>query len=110
MKSVILSLNVGSSSVKFALFRFSASADGEMRIAEGAIERIGVNERFTNHEAAIAEAFATLQQQRLPEPDAVGHRLVHGGPRHARPERVSPALLKSLREMVPFAPLHLPPE
>jgi acetate kinase len=110
MKPVILSLNVGSSSLKFALFRFSASAEGEMRIAVGVIERIGADERFPNHEAAIAAACATLQRQRLPEPDAVGHRLVHGGPRHARPERVSAALLRSLREMVPFAPLHLPTE
>ena len=107
---VILSLNVGSSSLKFALFRLSASAEGEMRIADGAIERIGVDERYPNHEAAISAALATLQQRRLPGPDAIGHRIVHGGPRHSRPERVSAALLESLREMVPFAPLHLPIE
>ena len=107
---VILSFNVGSSSLKFALFRLSASAEGELRIADGAIERIGVDERYPNHEAAISAAFAVFQQRRLPGPDAIGHRIVHGGPRHARPERVSPALLESLREMVPFAPLHLPTE
>lgn len=39
---------------------------------------------------------------------AVAHRVVHGGPRHGHPERVDDALLDSLRELVPFAPLHLP--
>ncbi len=108
MEPVILSLNVGSSSLKFALHRFSAEA--AERITAGAIEGIGVEVRLANHAAAVAAVFATLRQNRLPEPEAVGHRLVHGGPRHEQPERVSPVLLRSLRETVPFAPLHLPNE
>ena len=108
MEPVILSFNLGSSSLKFALHRFSAEA--EERVTEGAIQGIGVGGRQASHGAAVGAALDTLRQQRLPEPDAVGHRLVHGGPRHAHPERVSPALLGSLREMVPFAPLHLPGE
>lgn len=40
--------------------------------------------------------------------DAVGHRVVHGGPRHVRPTRVDDRLLSDLREMVPLAPLHQP--
>jgi len=100
---VVLSLNVGSSSLKFALFRFSA--DGETRLANGAIDQ-----PFTNREAAITAAFTAMKEQHLPEPCAVGHRLVHGGPRHRRPERVDRALLESLREVVRFAPLHLPAE
>jgi acetate kinase len=47
---------------------------------------------------------------RLPHPDAVGHRLVHGGPHHAVPERVTDALFNELRSLIPFAPLHLPDE
>jgi acetate kinase len=122
---VVLSLNVGSSSLKFALFRFSA--DGEARIADGAIDRIGLDgtrlrlrrsdgptyerdEHFTNRETAIVAAFTAMKEQHLPDPGAVGHRLVHGGPRHFLPERVDRALLVSLREVVPFAPLHLPTE
>jgi acetate kinase len=122
---VVLSLNVGSSSLKFALFRFSA--DGETRIANGAIDRIGIegsrlrlrrldgsihdqDEHLTNREAAIVAAFTAMKEHHLPEPAAVGHRLVHGGPRHQRPERVDRALLESLREVVRFAPLHLPAE
>jgi acetate kinase len=125
VEPVVLSLNVGSSSLKFALFRFSA--DGEMRIADGAIDRIGLDgtrlrlrrsdgptyerdEHFANREAAIVAAFAAMKEQHLPDPGAVGHRLVHGGPRHFLPERVDHALLASLREVVRFAPLHLPTE
>ena len=108
MEPVILSLNIGSSSLKFALHRFSGAS--EERITQGAIQGIGAGGRHASPGAAVDAAFDTLRQQRLPEPDAVGHRIVHGGPRYVQPERVSPALLRSLREMVPFAPLHLPRE
>lgn len=118
---IILCLNVGSSSLKFALFEFTAAA--EQRLAEGEVERIGrpgshlrlrtqageqpQNEGdFASHEAALTAVFAALAE--LPAPAALGHRLVHGGPHHARPERIDEALLASLRAVVPFAPLHLP--
>ena len=39
---------------------------------------------------------------------AVGHRVVHGGPNHDRPERVTPELLSALDELTPLAPLHEP--
>jgi acetate kinase len=42
-------------------------------------------------------------------PDAVAHRLVHGGPKLHRPQRVTPDLVAALREIVHFAPIHLPP-
>jgi acetate kinase len=38
----------------------------------------------------------------------VGHRVVHGGPQHARPERITPQLLDELQAFVPLAPLHQP--
>src|SRR5207253_6073245 len=41
-------------------------------------------------------------------PDAIGHRVVHGGAAHAAPERVTAALVAELRALVPFAPLHMP--
>jgi acetate kinase len=56
---------------------------------------------------AILAAFVRLD---LPPPAAVGHRLVHGGPDHTAPERVTPTLLNTLRRLVAFAPLHLPSE
>ncbi|MGZ6144160.1 MAG: hypothetical protein ACXWLM_12535, partial [Myxococcales bacterium] len=93
MVVIVLALNVGSSSLKYALF-----SEDEQRLASGTIERKRPDERIADR---IETVFALLREK----PDAVGHRMVHGGPRHARPERVTPALLASLREMVPFAPL-----
>jgi acetate kinase len=40
--------------------------------------------------------------------DAVGHRVVHGGPRHLGPERVDPLLVSSLYSVSHLAPLHMP--
>jgi acetate kinase len=41
---------------------------------------------------------------------AVGHRVVHGGPHHTHPELITPRLLAELRELIPLAPEHLPGE
>jgi acetate kinase len=40
--------------------------------------------------------------------NALGHRVVHGGVRHSRPERVTPELLDELERLIPLAPLHEP--
>jgi acetate kinase len=117
---VVLCLNAGSSSLKFSVYR-----DGDRGRAEGAVEEIGregarawikrtggapeqVSGRFADHGAAVAGVFDLLARHALPEPVAVGHRLVHGGEEHAAPERVTPALLAALRRLVPLAPLHMP--
>jgi acetate kinase len=42
--------------------------------------------------------------------DAIGHRLVHGGPDYSEPQIVTRELLDALRRLVPFAPNHLPDE
>lgn len=122
----ILCLNAGSSSLKFALYEIGEGT--EARLAEGAVERISLSGGrlwvrgaatdysvdtggdFGDHQAAVAAAFTVLQNLRLSEPAAVGHRLVHGGPDHTAPERVTPQLLDQLRGLVAFAPLHLPSE
>ncbi len=123
---VILCLNSGSSSLKFALYRLAAG--GEERLAEGAVERIGLpgGQRWIrgpaeavladapgdcpDHGAAVGTVLSSLEERNLPALAAVGHRLVHGGPDHAAPERVTPRLLEDLRRLIPFAPLHLPAE
>ena len=123
---VILCLNSGSSSLKFALYRLAAG--GEERLAEGAVERIGLpgGRRWIrgpaeavladapgdcpDHGAAVHTVLTGLEERNLPRQAAVGHRLVHGGPEHAAPERVTPRLVEALRRLVPFAPLHLPAE
>jgi acetate kinase len=120
----VLSLNGGSSSLKFALYL--ARDGGEALVARGAVERIGLaggrlwitgadggglaDERrdFARHEDAVEAGFAALEKLVLPRPAAVGHRVVHGGVEHVVPERIDPALVADLRRLVPFAPLHLP--
>ena len=120
----ILCVNTGSSSLKFALYELG---DGEVALGSGAVERIGEPgarlslrkgadaevERTVDvpdGRAAIETALATLDAAELPAPDAVGHRVVHGGPLHRAPERVDARLLEALKALVPFAPLHLPAE
>jgi acetate kinase len=121
--AVILCLNRGSSSLKFALYEMGAS---ERLIASGEADRIGLDGgRIKLHDAAgtllkdapqsaadrhelIGAIFALLDQCQLPHPAAAGHRVVHGGPRHFAPELITPTLIESLREATPFAPLHLP--
>jgi acetate kinase len=121
-KHVILCLNSGSSSLKFALYRLG---DGEeVRLAHGAAERIGlagghlwlrgtdnealvdVDRDFPDHTAAAEGIAAAAKGLGFQPPEAVGHRVVHGGPEHTAPERVDAQLLAELRRLVAFAPLH----
>ena len=122
---VILCLNSGSSSLKFTLYQLGET---ETLLATGAIERIGLPEGrlwirganqqtlmdthrdFPDPATAVDLAFAGLEQLHFPQPVAVGHRLVHGGPEHITPERVTPELIVSLSRLIAFAPLHLPGE
>ena len=115
----ILCLNAGSSSLKLAL------QAGEERLAQGAVERVGLERgrfwlqggtaaldqegQFPDHGAAVKTALGALDGAEL-HPQAVAHRLVHGGPLHHAPALIDGALLDSLRGLVGFAPLHLPAE
>jgi len=118
--SRVLCLNSGSSSLKLAVY------DDETRLASITVERIGSDRgrittrddarrieseapgTFADTEAALRAAFSALDAVELRPPDAVGHRVVHGGPHYAAPERVTTALVAALRALTPFAPLHLP--
>jgi acetate kinase len=122
---VISCLNSGSSSLKFALYQIG---DGkETLLAQGAVERndaeiarlwIHSAQRkiektctgISSTSAALRAASIELERLQVPHPDAAGHRLVHGGPHHAAPERITDTLLNELRSLIPFAPLHLPDE
>jgi acetate kinase len=115
-------VNAGSSSLKFALF------EGERRILSGQVDGIGVNPRARAKDAtggAItppvldpppstpAEAVPVLipwLRERLGARRiaAIGHRVVHGGAKHAKPTRVTPELVNELEALVPLAPLHEP--
>jgi acetate kinase len=99
----ILTINAGSSSIRFALFSSGARA---ARLLDGKMERIG-------SEAAAVSADRLAQkleaQSHRAAPDAIGHRVVHGM-LHSQPERVSTTLLTELRRIASFDPEHLPRE
>lgn len=104
---MILALNCGSSSLKFGAYRV---ADGHPILAyEGEAEEIGRPcSPFPDHAAALAHAFETIAKGNFEAITAVGHRIVHGGPRLREHQLLTPALAEQLRQAVPFAPLHLP--
>ena len=122
----ILTINGGSSSIKFALFE---AGDSLRRILDGAIDRIGMPEAtFRVKGTDPAETFS----RPLPAPDhtvavgalmdwieqrggrdslaAVGHRVVHGGPKYSEARRISPEMVEELHRLSPFDPEHLPEE
>jgi acetate kinase len=123
MGPLILSLNGGSSSLKFAVYRLSDAA--EERICSGAVEAIGqaagkawlrrgdemLSEEdgtFPDHTAAIQTMFAALHKQGAEKLAAAGHRIVHGGPKFTAPHLVDEKMQETLKDLIPFAPLHLP--
>jgi acetate kinase len=123
MEQPILSLNGGSSSLKFAVYRLSGSA--EERVFFGAVEGIGQSVgkawlrsgdkalqeesgQFTDHTAAVKVMFGALRKQGVEGLAAAGHRIVHGGPKFIKPQLIDPELKSGLKELIPFAPLHLP--
>src|SRR4051794_18370802 len=121
-----LALNAGSSSLKLALFAIEQPS--ERLLVRGAVRRVGqeggriaiedgdgrvlVEEdaNCADHVEALHAALDALDRASLPRAEAVGHRLVHGGPRHRAPARVDAELRASLTELVRLAPLHLPAE
>jgi acetate kinase len=122
---VVLALNAGSSSLKFALFQDGSPPE---RRASGAIDRIGLSgSAFTLHRAdgeservgvsapnhVSAMDYLLQRFERMtPEVkfDAIGHRVVHGGPRYREPQVVDRAMLTELRRIRSFDPDHLPAE
>jgi len=64
-----------------------------------------------DHETALKTLFAWLQGHAVGKDlHALGHRLVHGGADHVKPQRVSAALIEDLKQLIPLAPDHLPDE
>lgn len=123
--SRILTINGGSSSIRFALFETGASL---RRIVHGKMDRIGqsgTNLRFSDsdeksqdslavgandHGSALEFLMDWLEaQQVFASLAAVGHRVVHGMTQ-TEPTRVTPKLLEALRRITPYSPEHLPLE
>ncbi|MBL6456334.1 acetate/propionate family kinase [Belnapia sp. T6] len=129
MPDAVLTLNAGSSSLKFALHEIAGAAEASRAVVRGAIEGIGTAPHFLAHDAAGA----MLEERRWPDGAAlphealldtllawveahlcterlvaVGHRVVHGGDLHAGPALVTPVVLAGLETLSPLAPLHQP--
>lgn len=114
----ILTLNAGSSSLKLALH------DGvERRLASGVVEEIGGDARLSlrlpggareerpveacDHAAALGAALDAVEGL-AGEVEAVGHRIVHGGPGRDGPAVLDGPTLAALEALIPLAPLHQP--
>lgn len=109
----ILVLNCGSSSVKYALLDPETGGRGRA----GLVERLGTpGARWRENGAArslpandLSGALtALLESLAATRPVAVGHRVVHGGTRFSGSVMVDAAVLETLRDCVPLAPLHNP--
>lgn len=122
----ILTINGGSSSIKFAVFEAGPSLRRTLR---GEMERIGLpgatfrvkgvspadeESRPVNapdHAAAVTALMDWLEARGVRDGlTAVGHRVVHGGPSYSEPVRITPAVLEELRRLGPLDPEHLPEE
>ena len=122
----ILTMNGGSSSLKFALF---CDEHPPVPVVRGMIDRIGLpdgeivvtnimtekSERRAlvkpDHEACVNLLVEWLERNAGRENlRAIGHRVVHGGSKYSRPEPVTSAMLAELRRISPYDPEHLPSE
>ena len=130
MSSLLLILNAGSSSLKFAVF--DAAHDGPRARLSGQVEGIGTHPHLVLRNARGA----VLKERRWPDADGnvprdqhdalgvvlehlddliartqvagVGHRVVHGGATFAAPMHIDDALIEALARLEPLAPLHQP--
>lgn len=122
----ILTLNAGSSSIRFAVY---SAMDSLPCVLAGKVDRIGLSgtrillsvgadtstrvpqrlggANFRSAGAAFLDWFEA--QTVFASVRAAGHRVVHGL-QHAEPERITPRLLAQLRRITPYAPEHLPQE
>ncbi len=124
--SFILTINSGSSSIKFALFEMNGSLN---RVLAGKFDRIGLSgaalkvvdpktdkkeERAIQapDHASCVRPLIELIEERMCNAvlNAIGHRIVHGGPRYREPQRVDAAMLEELQRLSPYDPEHLPSE
>ena len=99
--ATVLALNSGSSTIKYALFSL---APEPQRISGATLDAARRHDAVDDIFEQIAPVLATAPLQ------AIGHRIVHGGPELSAPARVTPDLLEVLRSVVRFAPNHLPQE
>ncbi len=120
----ILSVNAGSSSLKFQMYEMPE----EKVLISGVFERIGINDSFytiklngektkkeavlNNHEDAvkilIQELFDNKVINSLEEINGVGHRVVHGGSKYANSVIINEDVIDTIKSLFDLAPLHNP--
>ena len=120
----LLSINAGSSSLKFRLYEMPA----EDLIMKGTFERIGLEDSFystryngekkevnttiKDHKEAVALLSKVLVEsgavKSLDEIEAVGHRVVHGGNKYSRSVLVTDKVIAEIERISDLAPLHNP--
>ncbi len=135
MTGSVLTINGGSSSIKFALYalpvvaRSGDRATTEERLLSGELERIGLANAVLSakgadgnlperqpvdapdHERAAGQLINWLDKRvGLKAVAAVGHRVVHGGTRYTEAHRVTAELVHELKRLSPLDPAHLPGE
>src|ERR1700722_4633255 len=120
----VLALNSGSSSLKFGLYGVGSSRIA--RLFSGEAESIGdrsgkFHAKDSHGNALLSESGAIPSQQeaiirigrllvdsKMPVPAAIGHRIVHGGPKLRQHCLIDDSVLAQLEAATAFAPLHIP--
>jgi acetate kinase len=122
--NAILAINSGSSTLKFGLFvlkngeeqaLLKGSAEG-IRKESGKLEILdgngktlhAENKKYASQKEALSHVTDSLASLGIEQPAAVGHRIVHGGPRLRNHVRITPEVLDTLQSAIHFAPLHIP--
>ncbi len=121
----LLTINSGSSSLKFALFTITETGHLSL-LYRGQLTAIGGDSQFqvggadgnlllkqnrvlSNHQQALQALLEWLSKEtKSQQLAAIGHRVVHGGSRFYTPTRVTPEVLEYLQTLVPLAPNHQP--
>ncbi len=120
----VLTLNSGSSSLKFSIYEMGAGA--ETLLLHGKLDRIGEGEghfeavngegkkladesaSLPDHQSALDLLLGRLSSFGIEAMAAIGHRIVQGGSHHLGPEIITSELLKELQTLCPLDPPHLP--
>jgi acetate kinase len=120
----ILAVNSGSSTLKFGLF--AEDGDEESALVKGSADGIGKDsgkleivdgdgkallsetKNYASQKEALRHVTDSLAALGVAQPVAVGHRIVHGGPKLRDHARITPEVLRTLESAIHFAPLHIP--
>jgi acetate kinase len=121
----ILVLNCGSSTLKFQLIEVEDSESRQRKLARGIVDRIGADGSYRfiagnaapvektaavrDHDEAVGLVLAWLQSQpQLSNPDAAGHRVVHGGVKFTEAVAIDDGVIGQIEALCDLAPLHNP--